>query len=124
VISNFWGDATILSVAGERPDCGYYLPVSGPWDWQLWLEGERFTLFEGWDPEESPVFTGTLQGLSFAAHPTDFPSAGHGTCFFREAAISGSFGEGFESFEARETLIWGPPENELRVELAWRAHRR
>jgi len=93
--------------------------------WAVTYTDESVSLDEdmaNW-PTDDLQYSGTLRGRGFTATYKTSGDYLAWVCQFREASISGTFSDDFTSFEAQESLIWGPPENETRVERRWHVSR-
>lgn len=116
--ATFTGQLTVGSVSGPG-SCFSIRPgesVGGQF-WGLNFTADSFTLdFE----LGNHWYSGRLEGRSFAGNYTPALDYAASPCGYT-SSISGTFASDFSSFEARETLILGPPENQQRVELDWRA---
>jgi hypothetical protein len=89
--------------------------------WRITITGESISLEEdmqNWPTDHIP-FSGTLTGTKFTATYSQGNDYLRWVCQFKGGELSGSFSADFSSFEAYETLVWGPPEQETRVQRRW-----
>jgi hypothetical protein len=85
------------------------------------IDGARIVLDEdmrNWPSDDVPL-TGTLSGAEFSASYSVGADYLRWACQFKEATLSGRFSADFNSFEAMETLVWGPPNAETTVHRRW-----
>ena len=120
IVANWRGDATIVSVSGNA-GCGWGLTVGETRQgvaWYVATDRASFVMYEDVPnyPTDGLAYTGPLTGAQFDAMSTD---GGGGVCRFRGSTIHGTFSADFTTFEADETLVWGPPSNETRVQRHW-----
>lgn len=125
--ANYVGDAVVISVSGSG-GCGW---GTSPGEsragvyWRVTIDGVLIELdedMENW-PTDHIGFIGTLEGHSFVAGYNGGGDDLRWDCQFQGASLTGTFSQDMQSFEAFETLFWGPPENELRVERSWHVER-
>lgn len=125
--ANYVGEAAVVSSLGEKA-CGWGTVAGESRSGVLWLvtrSGSSITLEEdvtNWPTDHLP-FSGTLNGLDFFATYRSNDDYANYVCAFREASLSGTFSEDFDTFEAHEILKWGRPEDETTVERRWRVTR-
>jgi hypothetical protein len=126
---DYSGGGTVTSVnnggACERvaDQPGWHYPEVA---WKVEVTGNSISLLQyDWANDHWIPYTGTIEGRRFSARwDVPPPDYGSSSCQFRGGWLAGSFSEEFEGFEATESLFWGPPEKELRIDLLWRAMRR
>jgi hypothetical protein len=117
--ANWIADATVVSSTGLG--CGWGTTAgetrSGVW-WRITQKSDSLTLDEdmpNW-PTDDVLFSGSLNGTHFTAADVE---AGGGVCMFLGGTLTGSFSDDGLSFDASETLLWGPPANPVRVQRHW-----
>jgi hypothetical protein len=125
---NWTADATVISAAhGLVAACGWGTSVGNTRNGVLW----RITTTSGaisldedmrnWPTDDVP-YSGRLADMQFAATYAGASDYADFVCQFREAKISGSFTSD-STFEAEETLFWGPPAAETAVTRHWHGSR-
>ena len=124
----YWsGDARVVSASAGKA-CGWGTTPGETRtgvQWRVTINGASVLLeedMENWPTDHIP-FSGTLTGRNFTAtyvQGSDYLSY---VCQFKGAELSGSFSADFSSFEAEETLVWGPPGAETVVKRQWVARR-
>ena len=72
-----------------------------------------------WPTDDIP-YSGSMSGTSFDATYAQTPA---GVCAFRGGTLSGSFSDDGLTFEALETLAWGPSERQVTVQRRWTGRR-
>jgi len=72
-----------------------------------------------WPTDDIP-YSGSMSGTSFVATYTLTPA---GVCAFGGGTLSGSFSDDGLTFEALETLGWGPSERQVTVQRRWTGRR-
>jgi hypothetical protein len=123
----YLGDALVESRTGSA-GCGWGTLAGesrAGVRWRVAIRGDSIALDEDLDnwPTDHIGYQGKLQGRSFTASFHYGPDYLRWICQFREAWLSGTFSPDFNSFEAHETVIWGPPSGETRVERSWTVRR-
>jgi hypothetical protein len=124
-LANWKADATVLSRSdGGRSTCGWGTTVGETRiavEWRITITGDSISLEEdmrNW-PTDHIAYSGTLTGTQFTANYSQGSDYLRWVCQFRGAALTGSFSANFSSFQALETLAWGPPEQETTVQRRW-----
>lgn len=125
--ANFVGEAIVTARSGEG-GCGWGTRTGEVRQGVFWgVEIRHTSVMLAQDVANAPTdhlpYEGTLRAREFSAFYLQGGNFSAAPCQFREAWLEGSFDESFTSFEARETLIWGAPGNETRVERRWRVRR-
>jgi len=125
VNANWIGDATVTAASGAG-GCGWGRTVGDTRSGVLWrvvISGTTVTLDEdmaNWPTDDIP-YSGTLNGLQFAAQETQTPA---GVCQFAGGTLTGSFSDDFSTFTADETLRWGDGTLQTIVKRQWQARTR
>jgi hypothetical protein len=90
--------------------------------WRIAQTGTSVTLDEDTpnDPTDNVFYAGSLSGTNFTAADVE---AGGGICQFRGGELSGSFSDDGLHFDAVETLVWGSPGQEVKVQRHWTGSR-
>jgi hypothetical protein len=129
-VANWTGDATVLAVdVGAATACGWGTApgdVRKGVDWQITIAGESVSADEdmrNWPTDDVP-YTGTLSGRTFTATYSNGPDYLKYVCQLRGGTLTGTFDPEFSTFEAAETLTWGPPGSETTVHRRWVGSRR
>jgi len=124
-LANWKADATVVAVSrGSATACGWGTTTGetrAAVEWRITIEGAAITADEdmrNWPTDDVP-FSGTLDGLQFTAAYASAPDYLRYVCQFRGGTLSGSFNADFTTFEATETLVWGPPGGETTVQRRW-----
>ncbi len=123
-VANWRADATVLSVTNPGGGCRLGTSVGDTWtgvEWRTTITGDSILLDEdmrNWPSDHIP-FSGTLSSHQFTATYTSGDDYLRYVCQFKGATLNGSFSEDFSSFEALETLVWGPPEGEPTMQRRW-----
>jgi len=89
--------------------------------WRIAIAGDSIVLDEdmpNWPTDDIP-YAGTLTGGQFTATYASGSDYLRYVCQFKGGSLSGTFSADFSSFEALETLTWGPPGNETTVQRRW-----
>jgi uncharacterized protein YceK len=121
--ANWVGDATVLSSTGTG--CGWGTAtgdIRSGVGWTIIRTGNSVTLDEdiaNWPTDDIP-YTGSLDGTRFTA---TYVQNQDGICHFRGDELSGSFSADDLHFDAVETLVWGPPGHEVKVQRRWSGRR-
>ena len=125
---NWKADATVISVSsGSVAACGW---GTSPGDtrnaveWRISVTSDAISLDEdmrNWPTDDVP-YAGHLAGAQFSATYTSASNYASFVCQFREAKISGTFTSD-STFDAEETLFWGPPTAETSVKRRWHGSR-
>lgn len=107
--STFVSETSVLSTTGAPSLCGegnqQGVTISAQ-RWFVLYNGEAIQL----NLEQLEVdYNGTLKGRSFAAGYRRPGNSQAMACELRESSISGTFSDGFDSFEAQKTQVLGPP---------------
>jgi hypothetical protein len=121
--ANWSGDATVLS-ATPGPACGWGTAPGQTRTgvgWRIVVSGHSIVLEEDMDnwPTDSVPFSGTLLGREFVAAYDNGADYLRYVCQFKGATLTGRFSDDMRSFEALETVFWGPPERETVVRRRW-----
>jgi hypothetical protein len=117
--ANWVADATVLS--GPGLGCGWGITVGDTRTGVLWnitRTGDSVMLDEdipNWPTDDIP-YSGSMSGTSFVAAYAQTPA---GVCAFAGGTLSGTFSDDGLTFEALETLAWGPPERKVTVQRHW-----
>jgi hypothetical protein len=94
-------------------------------DWRITIADGSILLEEdmrNWPTDHIP-FSGALSGRQFTATYTQGDDYLRYVCQFKGGTLTGSFSEDSSSFEALETLVWGPPGGETIVLRRWAGSR-
>jgi hypothetical protein len=94
-------------------------------EWLIKIDGGSISLDEdmrNWPTDDTP-YKGSATGQQFTATHDQGPHYLDYVCQFRGGTLTGSFNADFSTFEATEILVWGPPENDLKVQRHWVASR-
>jgi len=115
----------VLSVANGRGACAVgSQPGQTAVEWDVAIDGDVLRLREdSSDPLEATDFVGALSGATFNVAAAVGPAGLTQPCPLREDRIVGTFGSDWQSLEGRETLVWGSPIDEVRVERRWRLNK-
>lgn len=70
-------------------------------------------------PNIQPTFSGTFDGLNFAANSSNIGGALLPSCLFRNSTLTGQFAPDFRTFNATELLTWGSPGAETTIQRNW-----
>ena len=122
-VANWRADATVLATSGSG-GCGWGRTVGETRtavDWRITIDGAAITADEdmrNW-PTDDVAFSGTLNGQRFTATNPSDPNYLKYVCQFRGGTLEGIFNADFTSFDATETLVWGPPGAETTVQRHW-----
>jgi hypothetical protein len=73
---------------------------------------------QNWPTDHVP-FSGALNGQEFSATYSNGSPSPTAICQFRGGTLSGRFSPDFSTFDAFETLTWGSPNAETRVQRHW-----
>jgi hypothetical protein len=127
-VATWIADATVLSVtnAGARE----WAPPVGQTRtgilWRTTITGELIVLEEDLAnyPTDHIPFSGGLADRRFTASYQAGPDYLRYLFQFKGGTLTGTFSEDLSSFEAFETLVWGPPDDEMAVHLRWTGSRR
>jgi hypothetical protein len=122
--ANWTADATVVAVTGSSGACGWGTAVGetrAGVRWRITRTGAAIQLYEDMRnfPTDGIPFSGALDGHGFTASYFQGADYLEYVCRFKGATLTGSFAEGFTSFDADETLTWGPPGNETVVQRRW-----
>ena len=125
--ANYAGDAIVVSSVGVG-GCGWGLSVGETRTGVLWSvqhTADSISFYEDMDnwPTDGIPFEGPLAGHEFSGSYYQGDDYLSWVCQFKGASIRGTFSEDFTSFEATETLVWGPPDNESKVVRNWSVRR-
>lgn len=125
--ANWTADATVVAAQGGRA-CGWGTApgeTRAAVQWRIGIQGDAVFLDEDMPnyPTDDIPFTGRLNGAEFSASYTSNSDYAKYVCPFREASLTGRFDASFTTFEANETLIWGPPGAETIVHRRWTGRR-
>lgn len=118
-MANWVADATVLS--GTGLGCGWGLTAGETRTGVLWnitRTNESVMLDEdipNWPTDDIP-YAGSVSGTRFVA---SYAQPASGVCAFRGGTLSGSFSDDGLTFEAFETLAWGPSERQVTVRRRW-----
>jgi len=121
--ANWRADATVVGVFGGR-GCGWGTTPGETRpgvQWRITIAPAAILLEEdmaNWPTDHLP-FSGVLSGQDFNAFYTNNGNYLGSTCQFRDGKLTGRFSQDFSTFEAMETLTWGPPNAETRVQRRW-----
>lgn len=121
--ANWVADATVVS--GTGLGCGWGLTAGATRTGVLWnitRTNDSVMLDEdipNWPTDDIP-YSGSVSGTRFVATYTQTPE---GVCAFRGGTLSGSFSDDGLTFEALETLAWGPSEHQVTVQRHWTGRR-
>ena len=121
-------DATVLTVTGPGRACGWGTSAGETRSgvaWNVTITGDSIRLDEdmaNWPTDHVP-FSGSLNGRQFTASYSNGENYLQYACQFKGGTLTGTFSPDFSSFEAFETLVWGPPEGETTVHRRWIASR-
>jgi hypothetical protein len=72
-------------------------------------------------PTDHMRYSGTLTGTQFAGSYATEAAYSDFFCEVRGGRLTGTFSADMRSFDATETLIWGPPDEERTVQRRWTA---
>ena len=128
-LANWKADAVVVSATGTGTACGWgTMPgvARNGVEWRITVDGPSITLEEDMDnwPTDHLPFEGTLSGEEFTAAYNSGHDYLRYVCQFRGGTLTGRFSPDVTSFEAEETLAWGPPEHERVVRRRWTGRRR
>ena len=127
-LANWLADAVVLSATGPGRACGWgTVPGETRRDveWRITVDGSAILLEEdmlNWPTDHNP-FSGTLTGRQFTATYDTGPDYLMWVCQYKGGTLTGTFSDDLSSFEAHETLIWGPPSEETTVHRRWKGSR-
>jgi hypothetical protein len=117
-------DATVLAATNPGRACGWGTSAGETRSgvaWGVTITGDSIRLDEdmaNWPTDHIP-FSGNLSGRQFTASYTNGENYLQYACQFKGGTLTGTFSPDFSSFEAFETLVWGPPEGETTVRRRW-----
>ena len=123
--ANWIGDATVTTASGSG-GCGWGRTAGDTRSGVLWrvvISGTTVTLDEdmaNW-PTDDILYSGTLNGLQFAAQYTQSPD---GVCRFAGGTLTGTFSDDFSTFTADEMVRWGDGATQTVVQRHWQARKR
>jgi hypothetical protein len=123
VVANWTARARVVSATGGE-GCGWGRAPGETRDGVLWrivIDDESILLDEdmrNW-PTDDVAFRGTLEGRRFTARVEGSPDYLNYACQWRGGVLTGEFNADFTSFEADESLFWGPPQRETVVRRHW-----
>ena len=123
-VANWRADATVLSATTPGRACGWGTSageVRTGVDWRITITGGSILLDEdmrNWPTDHIP-FSGTLSGRQFTATYTSGDNYLQFVCQFKGGTLTGTFSDDSSSFEALETLVWGPLGGETTVQRRW-----
>ncbi len=118
----------MVAETGPGHACGGGTSPGQTWtgvDWRVTITGDSILLEEdmrNWPTDHIP-FSGTLSGRQFSATYTNGDNYVQFYCQFKGGTLTGTFSGDFSSFEAFETLVWGPPGSETAVQRSWTGSR-
>jgi hypothetical protein len=124
-VSNWKGSSTVVS-SDEGNACEGATVVgatSTDIEWRITTDAPTILLeadIVNW-PANHMRYTGTLTGNQFAGSYATEAEYSDSFCEVRGGRLSGSFSADMLSFDATETLIWGPPDEERTVQRRWTA---
>ena len=125
---NWTANALVTSASrGSVAACGWGTSVGETRNavgWRISVTSDAIHLDEdmgNWPTDDLP-YAGQLGGAQFSAAYTSPSNYADFACQFREARISGTFTSD-STFEAEETLFWGPPAAETSVKRHWHGSR-
>ena len=119
----YWtANATVISVTGTG-GCGWGRTPGETRSiaWLIEISGKSILLDEdmgNWPTDDVP-YRGSFEGGAFTATYDQGPDYLRWVCQFKGGTLSGTFSANQLTFEAMETLIWGPPDSETRVQRRW-----
>lgn len=123
-LANWRADSRVLAETGPPRACGSGTSTGETRtgvDWRVTITGESILLEEdmrNWPTDHIP-FSGTLSGRQFSATYATGDDYAQYACQFKGGTLTGTFSGDFSSFEASETLVWGPPGSETTVQRSW-----
>lgn len=124
-VANWTGDATVTAVRrGSGGPCGWGTSpgeTRNGVEWNVEITGSSITLDQdlpNWPTDDLP-YSGNVRGTHFEATYYQGDDYLRWVCQFRGATITGDFDRDFSTFQAIETLGWGPPETGTSVERHW-----
>ena len=127
-VSNWSGNSIVVS-SEDGNACGGATVVGAATsniEWRITTENAAILLEV--DMASYPVdhmrYSGTLTGTGFGGSYATGSNYLDFFCELRGGTLSGNFSADFRSFDATETLIWGPPGEERTVERRWSGTKR
>lgn len=126
-MANFLGHTIVTSRTGPG-GCGWGTAVGEQRHnvrWRVTRDGGTVLLeadMDNW-PTDHLTYVGTLDGDAFNASYRSGDDYLAFRCQFRGGELTGRFAGNGESFDALETLYWGPPEAETKVQRRWTVKR-
>ena len=123
-IANWTGDAVVTATGGRSQACGWGTGAGDARpnvEWRVTLDGATVTLDEdmqNWPTDDVP-YEGSVDGRQFSAAYSNGSDYLKYVCQFRGSTLTGTFSSDFASFDATETLAWGPPDSETVVQRRW-----
>lgn len=123
-VFNWLGDSEVLTVTGPGAACGWGTQVGetrARVTWNITVDGSAISLDE--DMQNSPTddipFKGALQGEHFEGIYYQGDDYLRYACQFKGGTLTGQFNAGRTTFDATETLAWGPSGAETTVTRRW-----
>jgi hypothetical protein len=128
-LANWIADATVLSATNSGHACGWGTSsgdTRAGVGWRITIGENTVSLDEDMNnyPTDDIPYSGSLTGAQFTAAYSSGGDYLKYVCQFKGGTLSGTFSTDSSSFEALETLVWGPPGQETTVQRRWTASRR
>ncbi len=123
-VYNWLGESEVLTVAGPGPACGWGTRVGDIRSnvaWNITVDGSAISLDEdmqNWPTDDTP-YKGTVGGEHFEATYYQGDDYLRYACQFKGGTLAGQFNAGRTTFDATESLAWGPPGGETTITRRW-----
>lgn len=122
---NWTASGTVVDVRGVCSEGMSPGQTLAPAQWKVTIDAGSISLDEhvgSWQTEH-PLYAGTLAAQQFTAAYHSSIQSVSAVCRLREATLAGRFDSDFSTFDAIETLMWGPRDSETVAQLHWTGSR-